>query len=178
MKNIITIALMTFGIITGGYFAYLKMSTAKTLEKQENTVTVSKEQVASIELGMTALSQKKLEIVEMETRLKSLHSDIATEKAVLVREQEKLQFMLDQVILAQNQLADGEERSIRKLAKMYEVMKPKEAAVIAGNLNMDLLVKIVSRMKEKSAAKLIAELDTAKAVQLSKELSGIKKRSG
>ena len=175
MKNIITMAIMTFGIITGGYFAYLKLSTDKQLEKQENTVTVAKEHVSSIELGMSAMSRKKLEIVEMETRLKSLHSDIATEKSVLIREQEKLQNLLDQVIAAQNQLADGEERSIRKLAKMYEMMKPKEAAEIASNLNMELLVKIVPRMKEKAAAKLIAELDTPKAVQLSKELSGLRK---
>jgi flagellar motility protein MotE (MotC chaperone) len=174
LKNIITIALMTFGIISGGYFAYLKISTGKQIAKQENTVTVDKEQVSGIELGMNALAQKKLEIVEVETRLKSIQSDIQAEKAALIQEQEKLQALLDKVIEAQNQLADGEERSIRKLAKMYEMMKPKEAAEIAANLNMDLLVQIIPRMKEKSAAKLIAELDTGKAVQLTKALSGNK----
>ncbi len=176
VKSILIAASLSFGIVFGGYFTYLKLSVNKGAGVRAETVTVKKEDVEAIEFGLRALNRNKIASVEMEARLKAMRSDIGKEKAELLREVDKLQERLDALIKTQNELGESEERSMRKLAKMYELMKPKDAAEIASNLSDDLLVRIIERMKEKAAAKLISAMDTSKAVRISKLLSGIRKK--
>jgi flagellar motility protein MotE (MotC chaperone) len=71
-------------------------------------------------------------------------------------------------------LAENQQKAISKLAKMYEGMKPREAAKIAAKLDVDLLVQIIPRMKERAAAKLLAAMETSKAVRITQRLGEAK----
>ena len=57
------------------------------------------------------------------------------------------------------------------LVTIYETMKPKDAAKIFNELEMPVLLKVVSNMKEVKVAPVIASMDPAKARELSIELS-------
>ena len=80
--------------------------------------------------------------------------------------------------LLQSQLEDlmkqydqKENSKILSLVKIYETMKPKDAAKIFNELEMPVLLKVVSNMKEIRVAPVIAIMDTVKARELSIELS-------
>lgn len=75
-----------------------------------------------------------------------------------------------------NLLKQFEEKSnirIKSLAKIYENMKPAEAAKIFDELEMPLLLDIIKNMKEAKVAQIIANMNPIKAKEISLEFSKI-----
>jgi hypothetical protein len=64
------------------------------------------------------------------------------------------------------------ERSIRKLAKVYEAMKPTKAAPILASLDPDIVLQIIGNMQERQAARILAQMDAGLAARISAELGG------
>jgi len=64
--------------------------------------------------------------------------------------------------LADKQSAEDDAR-LKSLVKIYETMKPHDAARIFEQLDMPVLLGVVERMKERNAAPILAALDPAKA---------------
>jgi flagellar motility protein MotE (MotC chaperone) len=64
-----------------------------------------------------------------------------------------------------------EQKKITSLVKIYETMKPKDAAKIFNELEMPILIKVVSNMKEVKVAPIIATMTPLKARDLSVELA-------
>jgi len=58
--------------------------------------------------------------------------------------------------------------NMQSLVKMYESMKPKDAARIFEQLQMDVLLEVATNMKERQMAAIMAEMspDTAKALTM------------
>jgi flagellar motility protein MotE (MotC chaperone) len=56
-----------------------------------------------------------------------------------------------------------EETRIVSLVKIYEGMKPKEAATIFNTLDMDVLLAVISRMSERKSSPVLAAMDPNKA---------------
>lgn len=59
---------------------------------------------------------------------------------------------------------------IRKLAKIYEAMRPEEAAPILARMDDNEIVDILLRMRQRSAAKLMSNLDPVTAARISKRI--------
>jgi len=68
-----------------------------------------------------------------------------------------------------------EEEKINQLVKIYANMKPKDAARIFNDLEMDILITVMENMKERSSAAILAEMDSDKARALTSELSSRRK---
>ena len=67
---------------------------------------------------------------------------------------------------------DNKEHSkILSLVKIYENMKPRDAAKIFDELEMPVLLQVVSNMKEIKVAPVIASMNPARARDLSIELA-------
>lgn len=66
---------------------------------------------------------------------------------------------------------EKEESKIRSLVKIYERMKPKDAARIFNQLDMNVLLEVVERMREVKAAPILAEMESAKAKAITIELA-------
>lgn len=64
--------------------------------------------------------------------------------------------------LADKQSAEDDAR-LKSLVKIYETMKPHDAARIFEQLDMPVLLGVVERMKERNAAPILAALDPGKA---------------
>ena len=64
-----------------------------------------------------------------------------------------------------------EEAKLAQLVKMYEIMKPKEAAAIFEKLDKDVLLDVVERMREQKSGPIIAKMDPVKAEQLTTALA-------
>ncbi|WP_334129019.1 MotE family protein [Sneathiella sp.] len=69
-------------------------------------------------------------------------------------------------------LHDEEKRAqMESLVKIYEKMKPKDAARIFNNLDMDILIDVASNIKEAKMASILAEMNSARANKLTVELA-------
>jgi len=60
----------------------------------------------------------------------------------------------------------AERKRVSKLARLYNEMKPRDAAEAMDALDEDLTVTILQRMDEGTAAKVMAEFEPAKAARL------------
>jgi flagellar motility protein MotE (MotC chaperone) len=58
---------------------------------------------------------------------------------------------------------DREQERIKSLVRIYEQMKPKDAAPIFEQLDMPILVNVLEQMKERNASSILAAMDPAKA---------------
>lgn len=110
------------------------------------------------------LDKEKTDLNVREQVLKATETKI--DKKVL--ELKKLQTQLEELM---KQYEQKENSKILSLVKIYETMKPKDAAKIFNELEMPVLLKVVSNMKEVKVAPVIASMDPAKARELSIELS-------
>ena len=69
------------------------------------------------------------------------------------------------------QYNEQEDTKIKSLVKIYENMKPKEAARIFEQLDMPILLDVVERMKEQKVAPILAEMDPSKAKTVTAEMA-------
>ncbi len=60
------------------------------------------------------------------------------------------------------------------LVKIYENMKPGDAARIFEEMDMDTLLSVVERMKERKLAPVMAKMDPVKATEITVELSRLR----
>ena len=67
-----------------------------------------------------------------------------------------------------------QDAKLLSLVKIYENMKPKEAAKIFEALEMDTLLEVAERMKERKLAPIMAKMDPQKARDMTVELSRLR----
>ncbi len=129
-----------------------------------------------------ALSPNELDVLqklavrreELEARERELDRREANLKAAALKIDEKigqlksLQTEVDSLLKKYNQ---QEDEKMRSLVRIYENMKPKEAARIFEQLDMPILLDVIERMKEQKFAPILAEMDVRKASALSAEMA-------
>ncbi|MDR3533179.1 MAG: hypothetical protein P4L90_21800 [Rhodopila sp.] len=95
---------------------------------------------------------------------------VATEKrlAARVTELQALQRKLEGLDAAQKQ---KEETGWQGLVKVYEAMKPRDAATIFNDLSMPVLLQVLDRMKDAKAASVLAAMNPDKARDVTAELA-------
>ena len=69
------------------------------------------------------------------------------------------------------QFDSDEDAKIKSLVKIYENMKPKDAARIFNGLELDILIEVVGRMREAKAAAIIAKMNRETAMIITTELA-------
>ncbi len=69
---------------------------------------------------------------------------------------------------------DEQNAKVQSLVKIYENMKPKDAARIFEELDMDTLLMVAERMKERKLAPIMAKMNPTKATEITVELSRLR----
>ena len=69
---------------------------------------------------------------------------------------------------------DQQESKMKSLVKIYEAMKPKDAARIFEQLDLDTLLIVVERMKERRLAPVMAQMNPEKAKDITVQLSKLR----
>ena len=64
----------------------------------------------------------------------------------------------------------AEKKRISKLARIYDNMKPEEAAKALGDVNLDTVVLILQKMDESNAGQIIAKMDPSRAARVTQML--------
>lgn len=94
----------------------------------------------------------------------------ATEKRVNERI-DQIESMRKQVGKLLAEYNEKEDAKIRSLVKIYENMKPKDAARIFDEVEMPVLLLVLDKMSEKKAAPILAGMNPKKAKQITVELA-------
>jgi flagellar motility protein MotE (MotC chaperone) len=118
-----------------------------------------------------ALDQREQELERQRMLLAAVETRIADKLAAM----EKLQAVLESVIKRND--AEMESR-IRSLVKIYELMKPADAARIFEALDMDTLLPVAERMNERRLAPVMAQMDPAKARDVTERLKTLRDLTG
>ncbi|MBI5121365.1 MAG: hypothetical protein HZA67_10190 [Rhodospirillales bacterium] len=111
---------------------------------------------------------------ELEARAKELQMREDMAKAAEARltkklaEMKQVQSTIEGLLLKYD---EQEDVKIRSLVKIYESMKPKDAAKIFEELDMPILLEVIERMKEKKAADVLANVSPQKAKEITFQLS-------
>ena len=63
------------------------------------------------------------------------------------------------------------EKQAKDMAKIYDKRKAQEAAVIIDGLDLPIAISVMSKMKKRQAAKVMAALHPSKAITLSREMA-------
>lgn len=128
---------------------------------------------------LESLRSRRQDIEAREAALRAREQVLeAAEKRLTVRlqEMETLQRKLVAEAEARNQ---QDEAGWRGLVKVYESMKPRDAAAIFDELEMPVLVQLVARMKEAKVSPVIGAMRPERARELTTELARLRAgRSG
>ncbi len=89
-----------------------------------------------------------------------------------VGELRELQKAIDALIKKHD---EQEEQKIQSLVKIYENMKPKDAARIFDELDMETLLPVVEKMKERKLAPVMSNMDPTKAKEMTVRISNERK---
>lgn len=105
------------------------------------------------------LIQREKAVEQKEAILKATEDQIEQKIAELTSIRDELQALL-------SEQSEEEQARIRSLVKIYEGMKPKDAARILNNLETDILLSVMQQMSERRSSPIIAEMDPERAREI------------
>ena len=120
---------------------------------------------------LQALAKRRETIDLREREVESREALLAAAETRIEEKIASLETLQTQIEALLVQYDEQEERQITSLVKIYEAMKPKEAARIFEKLDMPVLLDVVERMKERKASAVLAKMDPAKAKSVTLELA-------
>jgi flagellar motility protein MotE (MotC chaperone) len=119
-----------------------------------------------------------LELRQRREELDARDAALAARESVLVAAGEKLSARVAELQVLQKKLEaldaarrEREDTSWKGLVKVYEAMKPRDAATIFNDLETPVLLQVVDRMKEAKTAPVLAAMQPDKARDLTAKLA-------
>ena len=142
--------------------------------RREKEVALREKRLKKSQLDLE-LRIKALRMVQTELSSTLKVRDEAAEKAKKEAEDKK------KVDAEKAKVDDGEEAGRRKeaverLSRVFEKMKPAEIAKVAPEMDEDLVIEVLGKLKDKTTAKVLGSIDPAKAARLSEKLARLKKK--
>ncbi|WP_333672241.1 magnesium transporter MgtE N-terminal domain-containing protein [Elioraea tepidiphila] len=123
------------------------------------------------------LRARRLALEERERTIAEREAVVVAAERRLAERIEELQ-QLQQRLEALDQAArERTDAGWRGLVKIYETMRPRDAARIFNELEMPVLIEVVERMRERNAAPILAGMNPDKAKALTAELAQRRARS-
>jgi len=172
MKSVLIISVVTFFLIFGGLAVLSsRLNDTSAANGPGNRQTVAGVDLPDPELVMKGLDAERSLVRQEKEELVTLRQALAVQEQVLEEGREELAAMVRDLESRQTGLDEDRNRSANRLAKMYENMKPGQAAPILSSLEMPVILDIMHRMKEREAARILASMDTVLAAKISMELS-------
>ncbi|HPF70697.1 MAG TPA: hypothetical protein PLQ13_08520 [Candidatus Krumholzibacteria bacterium] len=169
MKSVAIISVITFILIFGGVLLVsMQLNQASGAAALPDLAPADYEAAERVFQDMAAERDR---IQREKEELLQTRQSVAVQEKVLEQSRQRLESVIAELEQKQAVFAQEREASAARLAKMYEAMKPEQAAPIIAALEMDVILDIMSRMKERPAAKILAKMDAGLAAQISTRLS-------
>ncbi|HWV20134.1 MAG TPA: MotE family protein [Devosia sp.] len=120
-------------------------------------------------LDRLAARRTELETYEQELALRASLIDAAEKRAN--ERTATLQALEGQIATLVEERKRLEEEQFTSIVSMYQTMKPKDAAGIFNQLEIDVLVRVAKMMPPRKMAPILAAMDTARAQELTVRLA-------
>ena len=127
-------------------YSDIKMKLFEDLTERRKVLEKQERELSMREALLTAAEQ------ELESKYKELTS---------------LKVEMEELLGVQS---EEESKRVVSLVKIYEGMKPKQAARIFNTLDMDVLLQVVSKMSERKSAPVLASMNPERARQVTIQL--------
>jgi flagellar motility protein MotE (MotC chaperone) len=121
----------------------------------------------SLRARRAAIEAREAQAVARETMVAAAERRLAQRIEELVGLQQQLEAL-------ERDRAAREEAGMRGLVKLYEGMRPRDAAVIFDELEMPVLVRIMDQMREAKAAPVMGAMRPERARALTAELARLR----
>ncbi len=125
-----------------------------------------------------------LDLRHRSAALDARDSALTAREAVLGAAEKRLAARVDELAALQAKLQDLEKQrqarddaSWAGLTKLYESMKPRDAATIFNDLDMQVLLQVVDRMKDAKAAAVLAAMQPERARQVTAQLARLRSQA-
>lgn len=149
-----------------------KAEEAQAPEQPPVDITQKPDQYTAREVDVLQSLAKRREKLDMWEKEIALREQLlkATEERIdtKLQEMEDLSDKIQELLVAYN---EEEDAKISSLVKIYESMKPKEAARIFDELDMGVLLMVVDRMSERRVAPILASMSPEKAKDVTQKLA-------
>ncbi|MBD3179651.1 MAG: hypothetical protein GF417_08570 [Candidatus Latescibacteria bacterium] len=177
MKELILFSILSFFIIFSIVLYSMGYLNIKTdMPEPEAIGNQLEEKISGLKIQLAAMEDRRENFKREERKILDLRGDLEVEKKAVAESREELLDYLDRIQTALAESDQEREKRVRKLAKLYDSMDPGEAAGVISNLDMELSVEIISRMKERKAAGLLEALPDELASSISREIGERKVR--
>ena len=126
------------------------------------------------EMEIKLLQELDVRRIELERREQALRvreklADLA--EVELKDRVEKMNELQTQLTNLLKNLSNKEEGELLQLAKIYEEMRPNNAAIVLNKLDDNIVFDLFKRMNRKDTAKIMEKMDPIKARRISKMLA-------
>lgn len=109
------------------------------------------------------MSERRKELDQRERELSTREALLRAAEQEIERKFEEMTNLRTEIEGLLVQQSEEEEARIKSLVKIYEGMKPKEAARIFDTLDLDVLTAVLSRMSERRLSPILANMDPERA---------------
>ena len=123
------------------------------------------------------LIDRKKELDAREEELNRVEQELAAQKAELEKRMKELEEMRAKISSVLDDRVKADDQKIDTLVQMYSNMKPQQAAKIFEEMDEDLAVDIIGRMKKKNAAEIMNLIKPEKAKTFAEKFAGYKRSS-
>ena len=131
--------------------------------------------------GVSPTEQQLLErLATRRTELQQYEQDLALRASIVDAAEKRieerattLEALEAQISALVDQRTEMETGQFAGIVAMYEAMKPKDAAKIFNNLDMDVLLRVAKTMSPRKMAPILAEMDAPRAQELTVKMADL-----
>lgn len=161
--------------------ASAQSTTSPAVKKEETTAQSQKKMTTAEQVKswnekdlefLSKLDDRKKELDRREQNLEQMELELQKQKKMIDQKITELQRMRQEISKILKNRIDMDNEKINKLVDFYSNMKPAQAAQVFAEINEDLAVEVLGRMKKKNAAAIMNLLKPDKAQVLSEKFAG------
>lgn len=133
----------------------------------------------------TLMTQAEIELLQQLTArrrvLEAREQELVIRTGLLTAAEKRIDKKIEELKILRETIAGlvktqdaQQDAKLARLVKIYESMKPKDAAKIFEELELDTLLEVVERMQERKLAPVMAKMNPEKAREMTVELSRLR----
>ena len=115
---------------------------------------------------LTSLTKRREELDKRQAELDMREKLLMATEQRLDQKLGEIKSIQNEIQAAVGTLNDKQQKEIASLVKVYEAMKPKDAAAIMQDLDRTILLEVASRIKEAKMAPILAAMEPSKAREI------------
>lgn len=121
------------------------------------------------------LIERRQDLEKRQTELEKKSNILSAAEKSITEKLDKLADFKQEIQSLLKSYSDQENAKLDSLVKIYQSMKPQDAAKIFEQLDMDVILKIIDRMKESKAAPILSNMDPKIAKDITLNLANERK---